>query len=96
MAQAPETPTLVVIVFDPSKGQVSVNGGPWVPFKLGARADRVGKKDVPKPPDFPPPGEGDDTMECFRCVDHGICHLHVWTGARWLDLASPCTGPFCP
>lgn len=101
MAQAGETPTLVVLVFDPSNGKVSVNGEQWLPFRLARLTDKPRKSQEkaptkPTPYTFPPPGEGDDTLECLPCPTHSVCHLFVWTGSRWVDLGAGCTGPFCP
>lgn len=100
MSQTGETPrALIVAVFDPSNGKVSVNGGPWFRFRLHPGADRpVKPKEREKnrsAKDFPPPGDGDDDMECLVCRDHATCHLHLWTGDEWADLGGDCIGQFC-
>jgi hypothetical protein len=110
MAHDSNKPALVVAVFDPATGKVSINGETWTAFRLKQRRKTPKPTDQPKPPEeppkpteppkgdastFPPPGGGDDTCVCLLCPIHGVCHLHFWTGSRWLCLGSDCEGPFC-
>ena len=93
---------LVVMAFNPANGMVSINGGAWRKIKImkKARVDKPPQQPShPKPQQpaatFPPPGEGDDDIECLLCFEHGQCHIHVWDGSTWLDLGGDCWGAFC-
>jgi hypothetical protein len=97
MAHAEEkAPSLVVLVFDPSSGRVSVNGGEWLRFRLGSQTKFV------RPPKKgtlpPPPGEGDDMIVCADAEEPPFgCHYHAWNGSRWVNLGGPiCSGGYCP
>ena len=92
---------LILIAFNPSNGLVSINGGAWRRLRLvkeTSEADKPGQTPTPesrKAKDFPPPGKGDDDVECLVCDEHGTCHLHLYDGTMWLDLGDDCRGQFC-
>jgi hypothetical protein len=95
----------VVMVFNPSNGRVSINGGAWKHLRLmrGREEDVARPPSSPPPPDkkktpakdFPPPPEGDDRPQCLFCDDHQACMVHVWDGISWTCLGDECIGPFC-
>jgi hypothetical protein len=93
---------IVVLVFESNTGRVSVNGKPWVSFRLSLRPSKPetqegSQGESKSDPYTTPPGKDDDTLKCMKERGTTNCRWHQWDGTQWVSLGSqfPCPAP-CP